>query len=59
MKVAELMETNLKIVADDTTVAEAVVALADAHVTAVPVLDRRQHFLGVLSTTDVLEAEAE
>ncbi len=59
MKVAELMETNLKVVMDDTTVAEAVVTLADAHVSAMPVLDRQSRFVGVLSTTDVLQAEAE
>ncbi len=59
MKVAELMETNLKTANDDAMIAEAVVALADAHVSALPVLDRRQRFVGVLSTTDILEAEAE
>lgn len=59
MKVAELMETNLKVVMDDTTVAEAVVTLADAHVSAMPVLDHQSRFVGVLSTTDVLQAEAE
>lgn len=59
MKVAELMETNLKTVSQDSTVAEAVVTMADAHVSALPVLDRRGLFVGVLSTTDVLQAEAE
>jgi CBS domain-containing protein len=59
MRVAELMETNLKTVSDDMTMGEAVVTLADAHVSAVPVLDRRRRFVGVLSTSDVLEAEAE
>jgi CBS domain-containing protein len=59
MKVAELMETKLKTVTADTTVGEAIVTVADAHVSAVPVLDRSQQFVGVLSTTDILEAEAE
>lgn len=59
MKVAELMETKLKTVSADTTVGDAIVTVADAHVSAVPVLDRSQQFVGVLSTTDILEAEAE
>ena len=58
MKVAELMQSDLKTVDADTTVAEAVVTLADAHVSAVPVVDARDRLIGVLSTTDVLEAEA-
>jgi CBS domain-containing protein len=49
MKVAELMETKLKTVTADTTVGEAIVTVADAHVSAVPVLDRSQQFVGVLS----------
>lgn len=59
MRVAELMRTDVKTVPVDATVAEAVVALADAHVSALPVLDRTGRMVGVLSTTDVLEAEAE
>lgn len=59
MKVAELMQTKLKTVTDDTTVAEAIVTVADGHVSAVPVLNRRGQFVGVLSTTDILEAQAD
>ncbi len=59
MRVAELMETDLKVLADDATVGEAVATLADSHVSAVPVLDHKRRFVGVLSTTDVLQAEAE
>lgn len=59
MKVAELMQTKLKTVTDDTTVAEAIVTVADGHVSAVPVLNRRGQFVGVLSTTDVLQAQAD
>ncbi len=59
MKVAELMQTNLTIVRDDIMVAEAVTILADAKVHGVPVVDRSDRFVGVLSTSDVLEAAAE
>lgn len=59
MKVAELMQTELKTASDDTLVGEAVITLSDAHVSALPVIDRRQRLVGVLSTTDILQAEAE
>ncbi len=59
MIVADLMQTNLKTVTPDATIAEAIVVLAEAHVSAVPVVDRRDHLVGVLSTTDVLNAAAE
>jgi CBS domain-containing membrane protein len=59
MKVSELMRTDLTVVDGDTTVAEAVVILTDAHVTALPVLDIHKRLVGVLSTTDILQAEAE
>ncbi|MBI4419883.1 MAG: CBS domain-containing protein [Gemmatimonadetes bacterium] len=59
MRVADLMRTDLVVVDAETTVAEAVVTLADAHVSALPVVDSRRRLLGVLSTTDVLQAEAD
>ncbi len=60
MKVAELMTTDLQTITPDATVADAVVALADWHVHGLPVLDKRTGgLIGVLSTTDVLEAAAE
>ncbi|MBI4501109.1 MAG: CBS domain-containing protein [Gemmatimonadetes bacterium] len=59
MKVSELMQTALTVVDGDTTVAEAVVILTDAHVSAVPVIDVHKRLVGVLSTTDILQAEAE
>jgi CBS domain-containing protein len=57
MRVAELMRTNLKTVAAEATVADAVCLLADARVSALPVLDRFGRAVGVLTTRDVLEAE--
>jgi CBS domain-containing protein len=59
MKVAELMRTNLKTVVEDATVGDAVVTMADAHVSGVPVLDTRGRLVGVLSTSDILTALAE
>jgi CBS domain-containing protein len=58
MKVAELMQTNLKTISTDATVADAVAALAIGQVSALPVLDRLGRAVGVVSTRDVLKAES-
>ena len=58
MKVAELMQTNLKTIGADATVADVVDALTEAQVSALPVLDRFGRAVGVLSTRDVLRAES-
>jgi len=59
MRVAELMKTDLKTVRPDETVADAVTTLADAHVSALAVVDPQGRLIGVLSTSDVLAATAE
>jgi CIC family chloride channel protein len=59
MRVAELMQHNVKTVGSDASVAEAIVSLADAHISGMPVVDGTGKVVGVLSTTDVLAAEAE
>lgn len=59
MKVADLMVPDVKTVSEHTTIADAVVILAESHVHALPVVDTRGRLLGVVSTTDVLEAAAE
>jgi predicted transcriptional regulator len=59
MKVAELMQRNVKTVASEACVAEAVLSLADAHVTGLPVVDRSGRMIGVVSSSDILMAEAE
>ena len=59
MKVADVMATDLQIVSEESTIADAVLALADAHVHGVPVADQHGRLVGVLSTSDVLEAAAE
>lgn len=59
MKVSDLMHTDVHTVHPDDTLADVVEALADAHITGVPVVDRHGKILGVVSTTDLLEAQAE
>ena len=59
MKVAELMQRNVRTVGSDATVADAIVSLADGHISGLPVVDGAGKVVGVLSTTDVLTAEAE
>jgi CBS domain-containing protein len=58
MKVAELMQTNLRTISTDATIAEAVDALAGAQVSALPVLDRLGRAVGVISTREILKAES-
>ncbi|MFQ6045247.1 MAG: HPP family protein [Gemmatimonadales bacterium] len=53
------MTTELTCVRDDSTISEALLTLADAHIHGVPVLDSRGRLVGVLSTSDVLEAASE
>jgi len=57
VRVAELMRSNLRTVASEATIADAVCLLADARVSALPVVDRLGRAVGVLTTRDVLEAE--
>lgn len=59
MHVADLMFTDLKVIAPGATVAEAVEILAEGHVTGLPVVDTLNRLIGVISTSDVLEAAAE
>lgn len=57
MLVRDLMQRNLVTVASDATIAEAVEALVDAHVSALPVLDSFGRAVGVISARDILTAE--
>jgi len=58
MKVAELMQTSLKTISTDDTIADAVIALVESRVSAMPVVDRHGRAVGVLSTREVLKAES-
>ena len=59
MKVAELMQRKVKTIGSEATVAEAIVSLADAHISGMPVVDGTGRVIGIVSSTDVLSAEAE
>jgi len=58
MKVAELMQTSLKTISTDATIADAVAVFAEAQVSALPVLDRLGRAVGILSTREILKAES-
>ena len=59
MRVAELMTPRVVTIDRHASVQEAVVTLADGHVSALPVTDASGQMLGVLSETDIMTAEAE
>jgi len=60
MKVAELMQSDVKAITGDASVADAIVSLADAHVHGLPVVQGPgNRLIGVLSNTDILEAFTE
>ena len=57
MLVADLMQTKVRSIAPDAPIAELVHALADAHVSGMPVVDDDE-VIGVVSAGDVLRAAA-
>jgi CBS domain-containing protein len=59
MQVAELMVSDVKAIASDMTVVDAVALMTEYHISALPVVNAHSRLLGVLSTTDVLQAAAE
>jgi CBS domain-containing protein len=59
VRVAELMQKDVKAVRPDVSVADVIASLADAHVSGVPVVDRHGQMLGVISSGDVMTQEAE
>lgn len=59
MRVLELMQTEVKTVAPEASVAEVVQVMADAHISGVPVVSPGGKVLGVVSSTDVLQGTAE
>jgi CBS domain-containing protein len=59
VRVAELMQKDVKAVRPDVSVADVIASLADAHVSGVPVVDRHGQMLGVISSSDVMVQEAE
>ena len=59
MRVVELMQTDVKAIAPDASIAELVRSLAEARVSGLPVVDAEGHVIGVVSAGDVLRAAAE
>jgi len=53
------MVTDLAVVNQDISIREAVIQLADARVHAMPVVDRRDRLVGVLSSSDIVQTTAE
>jgi CBS domain-containing protein len=59
MHVADVMQTELRTMRGTDTVGDAITLLAEAHVSGVPVIDDHGRLVGVLSSSDILEALAE
>jgi CBS domain-containing protein len=59
MRVADLMQTDVRTISPDDSVADLVQALADSHVSGLPVVSPSGQIVGVVSATDVLQASAE
>jgi CBS domain-containing protein len=53
------MRTDLRTISTDATIADAVDALIDGHVSALPVIDRYGRAVGIVSTREILKAETE
>ena len=59
MQVRELMQKPVRTVELDSSVNDAVITLADSHISALPVVDSTGRMVGVVSSTDILTSEAE
>jgi len=59
MQVAEAMWTDLKVASPQHMLMDAITLMTDSHISALPVVDSQRRLVGVLSTTDILQAEAE
>lgn len=59
MRVIQLMQAPVATIGREASISEAILTLADRHISALPIVDQRGTMIGVLSTTDILEAESE
>jgi CBS domain-containing protein len=59
MRVSDMMQPDVRTIERNQLLRDAVLELADAHVTALAVVDASGQLKGVLSTADVLQAQAE
>jgi len=58
-RVADVMTKRVVTVRDDATLAEALTYLATQHISGAAVTDRRNRLVGVVSRSDIIEAEVE
>lgn len=58
-KVTDVMTRSVVTLRNDATLAEALTYLASQHISGAGVTDRRDRLVGVISRTDIMEAEAE
>jgi CBS domain-containing protein len=59
LRVVDLMQRDVQIIDEDAMVSDAILLLADGHVGGLPVLNGHRQLVGIISTTDILSAEAE
>ena len=59
MRIAQLMQTEVQTILPDAPVSDAATTLADARISALPVVDDGGGLVGVISATDILALEEE
>jgi CBS domain-containing protein len=59
LTVGDVMTKNVVTIGPDAPIAEAVAMLADAHISGLAVVNSHYHLIGVISSQDILAAEAE
>lgn len=59
MRVADIMQTDVRSIHRDASITEAITTMAEQHVSGLPVVDDQERVVGVISTTDILQAESE
>lgn len=53
------MQSNVRSISADDTILDAVTTMADSRISGLPVVDSTGRILGVVTSTDILEAESE
>lgn len=59
LRVVDLMQRDVRTIDEDAMVSDAILLLADGHVGGLPVLNGHRQLVGIISTSDILAAEAE
>lgn len=59
LRVVDLMQRDVQTIDEDAMVSDAILLLADGHLGGLPVLNGHRQLVGIISTTDILSAEAE